>query len=59
MKTNLKIINFMPEKMTSYDNENDEFGSSAEKIDYKNLMNRLKKISEIITLLEKKYLDKL
>ena len=49
----------MPEKMTSYDNENDKFGSSAEKIDYKNLMNRLKKISEIITLLEKKYLDKL
>tara|TARA_B000000557_G_C20506272_1_gene330158 strand:+ start:390 stop:539 length:150 start_codon:yes stop_codon:yes gene_type:complete len=49
----------MNEEFTPYDVENDEFILNTESVDYKNLMIRLKDISETISLLEKKYLDKL
>ena len=48
----------MNEEFTPYDVENDEFILKTESVDYKNLMIRLKDISETISLLEKKYLDK-
>ena len=37
---------------------NDEFNLSNEDIDYKDLITRLKEIKSIISLLEKKYLNK-
>ena len=49
---------FMNEEFTPNDLENDEFILNTEEGDYKNLMIRLKDISETISLLEKKYLDK-
>jgi hypothetical protein len=48
----------MNEEFTPYDVENKEFNLDPEEVDYKNLMIRLRDISETITLLEKKYLDK-
>ena len=48
----------MNEEFTHYDLENNEFILNTESVDYKNLMIRLKDISETISLLEKKYLDK-
>ena len=38
--------------------ENDEFTLNTEDSDFKNLIIRLKGISKIIALLEKKYLDR-
>ena len=49
----------MNEEFTPYDVENDEFILNTEEVDYKNLMIRLKDISKSISLLEKKYLDKI
>ena len=43
----------MNEEFTPYDVENDEFILKNEEVDYKNLMIRLREISETITLLEK------
>ena len=43
----------MNEEFTPYDVENDEFILNTEEVDYKNLMIRLKGISETIALLEK------
>tara|TARA_Y100000991_G_C21766336_1_gene261017 strand:- start:301 stop:438 length:138 start_codon:yes stop_codon:yes gene_type:complete len=43
----------MNEECTPYDVENDEFILNSEEVDYKNLMIRLKDISETIALLEK------
>ena len=43
----------MNEEFTPYDVENDEFIPNTEESDYKNLMIRLKDISETIALLEK------
>ena len=43
----------MNEEFTPYDVENDEFILNTEEVDYKNLMIRLKDISETIALLEK------
>ena len=48
----------MNEEFTPNDLENDEFLLNTKEGDYKNLMIRLKDISETISLLEKKYLDK-
>ena len=48
----------MNEKFSSNYIENDEFTLNAEETDYKNLITRLKGISDTITLLEKQYLDK-
>ena len=43
----------MNEEFTPLNNENDEFTLNNEDSDYKNLITRLKEISETITLLEK------
>ena len=43
----------MNENFTSNNNKNDEFYPNIEETDYKNLITRLKKISENISLLEK------
>ena len=43
----------MNEKVTSNNIENDEFTLNTEESDYKNLITRLKEISEKIALLEK------
>ena len=45
----------MNEEFTPYDVENDEFILNTEEVDYKNLMIRLKDISETIALLEKNF----
>ena len=49
----------MNEEFTTYDLENDDYLLNTEENDYKNLMIRLKDISKSISLLEKKYLDKI
>ena len=49
----------MSEDLNSNNIENDEFTLNNEEIDYKNLVNRLRKISSTIALLEKQYFDKL
>ena len=43
----------MNEEFTPLNNENDEFSLNNEDSDYKNLITRLKDISETIVLLEK------
>ena len=43
----------MSEQLTSNKFENDDLNSNSEEDDYKNLLNRLKKISANIVLLEK------
>ena len=43
----------MNEEFTPYDLDNEEFILNPEERDYKNLMIRLREISETITLLEK------
>ena len=48
----------MNENFTSNNIKNDEFSLNTKECDYKNLITRLKKISEKIALLEKQYLDK-
>ena len=48
----------MNEKFTSNNFENDELILNTEESDYKNLVTRLREISSIIALLEKRYLDK-
>ena len=49
----------MNEDFTPYNAESDDFLLNTEEDDYKNLMIRLKDISKSISLLEKKYLDKI
>ena len=49
----------MNEKLTGDNIENDEFIVDTEDIDFENLIIRLNQMSETISLLEKKYLDKL
>ncbi len=49
----------MNENFISNKVKNVESDMETEKSDYKNLIFRLKEISETIALLEKKYLDKL
>ena len=49
----------MNEEFTPYNVESDDFLLNTEEDDYKNLMTRLKDISKSISLLEKKYLDKI
>ena len=49
----------MNEEFTPYDVESDDFLMNIEEDDYQNLMIRLKDISKSISLLEKKYLDKI
>ena len=49
----------MIEKFNSNNIENDQNTRNTQSNDYKNLITRLKGISEIIGLLEKQYLDKL
>ena len=49
----------MNEEFTPYNAESDDFRLNTEEDDYKNLMIRLKDISKSISLLEKKYLDKI
>ena len=44
----------MNENFASNNSKNDDFSPKIEDRDYKNLVNRLKKISENISLLEKK-----
>ena len=48
----------MDENFTSNNNKNDEFNKNVDEIDYKNLINVLKKISKTIALLGKNTLDK-
>ena len=48
----------MNEKYTSNNIENDDFSNKTEERDYNKLMTKLKEISAIITLFEKKYSDK-
>ncbi len=48
----------MNEKLTSDNFEINDYILNTEESDYKNLITRLKEISATITLLEKKYLDK-
>ncbi len=48
----------MNEEFTPYEVESEEFILNNEEVDYKNLMIRLKNISQTIAFLEKKYLDK-
>tara|TARA_B100000886_G_scaffold18330_1_gene11745 strand:+ start:416 stop:568 length:153 start_codon:yes stop_codon:yes gene_type:complete len=49
----------MNEEFISNNNiENDKFILNTEESDFDNLITRLKEIKEIISLLEKKYLDK-
>ena len=48
----------MNEESTPYNAESDDFLLNTEEEDYKNLMIKLKNISKIISLIEKKYLDK-
>ena len=48
----------MNNKVTSNNSESDDFNLNIQDSDYKNLITRLKEISGIISLLEKKYLDK-
>ena len=50
---NFKNINFMNQKYTSNDIQNDEFTHDNQDIDYQNLITRLKEISTTIALLEK------
>ena len=50
---NFKNINFMNQKYTSNDIQNDEISHDTQEIDYQNLITRLKEISTTITLLEK------
>ncbi len=47
-------MNFMNDKFSSYNIKNDQFISNSKENDYKNLIKRLKEISETISLLEKK-----
>jgi len=44
----------MSENLNSNNIENDEFKMNNEDVDYKDLINRLKEIKSIISLLEKK-----
>ena len=48
----------MNENFTSNYSKNDDFSMNTEECDYKNLVNRLKKINENISLLKKQKLDK-
>ena len=48
----------MNENFISNNIKNNEFTSNNDEIDYKNLINVLKEISTIISLLEKNNLDK-
>ena len=48
----------MDEQFSSNLDENDEFILNPDERDYKNLITRLKEISETIALLKKKYLEK-
>ena len=48
----------MNEKFTSNNFENDDLTPNTEESDYKNLVTRLREISSIIALLEKRYLNK-
>ena len=48
----------MNDKSTPNNAENDGFTMNTEDSDFKNLIMRLKSISKIIALLEKKYLEK-
>ena len=48
----------MSEKLTSNKLENDEFNLNSENNDYKDLITKLKDISEKIVLLKKQYLHK-
>ena len=48
----------MDEKFTSTNKDYDELILDNQESDYKNLINRLKKINLTIGLLKKKYLDK-
>ena len=50
----IKNMNFMNDKFSSYNIKNDQFISNSKENDYKNLIKRLKEISETISLLEKK-----
>ena len=48
----------MDKKFTSNNFENDESTLNTEECDYQNLVIRLKEISSIIALLEKRYFNK-
>ena len=48
----------MNEKFFANNIENDELTPNNQESDYKNLVNKLREISSIITLLENRYLDK-
>ena len=48
----------MDENFTSNNIENDKSTKNTQEIDYKNLVNRLREISSIITSLKNRYLDK-
>ena len=49
----------MYEKISSNNIKNDDYSMNNKENDYKNLITRLKEITVTITLLEKKYLDKI
>ena len=49
----------MYEKISPNNIENDDYSMNNKENDYKNLITRLKEINITITLLEKKYLDKI
>ena len=48
----------MNEKLTSNNIQNDEFLFDKNQSDYKSLFKRLQEISDTISVLQKKYLDK-
>ena len=48
----------MNEKLSTNNIVNDELTSNTQESDYKNLVNKLREISSIITLFENQYLDK-
>ena len=49
----------MDKKFNSTNKDNDELILDTQESDYKNLMIRLKDLGKTISLLEKKYLDKI
>ena len=50
---NSKIITFMNKNLNSKNIDNDQFPFNKEENEYKNLITRLKEISEKISLIEK------